>query len=99
MSEFNGTKGNWKQEHRVVDEEGMYSTEVFSGDTVICEMKWAGERIGNTIHSKRAENAMLIAAAPQLLEFAIEMARRYPNSPWIHEQANATINCALGNEA
>ena len=44
-------------------------------------------------------NANLIAAAPDLLEFAQEMARRYPNSPWIHEQANVAINRALGNEA
>lgn len=44
-------------------------------------------------------NARLIAAAPKLLELAIEMARRYPNSPWIYEQANDAIRCALGNEA
>jgi len=44
-------------------------------------------------------NAKLIAASPDLLEFAQEMVRRYPNSPWIYEQGNAAINRALGNEA
>jgi hypothetical protein len=39
-------------------------------------------------------NAKLIAAAPKLLEFAIEMVNRYPNSPWIYEQGNNAINIA-----
>jgi hypothetical protein len=36
----------------------------------------------------------LRAAAPELLQFAIEMARRYPNSPWINEEANKLIEKA-----
>ena len=39
-------------------------------------------------------NAKLIAVAPKLLEFAIEMVKRYPNSPWIYEQANDIIKQA-----
>ena len=68
MKDLKHTKGEWKQEHRVVDEEGMYSTEVFSGNTVICTMHWAGERIGNITYSRSKENAKLIAAAPKMYE-------------------------------
>lgn len=39
-------------------------------------------------------NARLITAAPDLLEFAQEMVRRYPNSPWIFEQGNEVIKKA-----
>lgn len=38
----------------------------------------------------------LIEAAPELLKFAMDMVERYPNSPWILEQANQAINKALG---
>ncbi|KAB8156168.1 hypothetical protein EZY14_002815 [Kordia sp. TARA_039_SRF] len=38
---------------------------------------------------------ILITAAPDLLEFAQEMVKRYPNSPWITDQANKAINKAL----
>jgi hypothetical protein len=34
-------------------------------------------------------------AAPELLEFAMEMVKRYPNSPWIYEQGQKAINKAL----
>ena len=68
MKDLKHTKGEWKQEHRVVDEEGMYSTEVFSGNTVICTMHWAGERIGNTTYSRSEANSKLIASAPCLLD-------------------------------
>ena len=30
----------------------------------------------------------------ELLEFAIEMVKRYPNSPWIYEQGNKAIKKA-----
>ena len=43
---------------------------------------------------KAKANAKLIAAAPELLEFAIEMVKRYPNSPWITEQGNKAIKKA-----
>ncbi len=63
------------------------------------------EKHGNTqrgeLHAEliqlRKENyklKKLIAAAPELLEFAIEMVRRYPNSPWIYEQGNKAIQKA-----
>lgn len=41
-------------------------------------------------------NAKLFVASKDLLEFAQEMAKRYPNSPWITEQANKAITKALG---
>lgn len=100
MNKFNGTKGEWKQEHRIIDEEGMYGTEVFSGDTVICSMHWAGERIGNTTYSRRGENAKLIASAPKMLE-ALQNLENDDNS--IPEHAwrlvQDAIECAVGNEA
>ena len=63
MKNWKGTKGTVKQEHREVDEYGMFDTEVFSGDTIICTMHWAGERIGSTSHSRREDNANLIVDA------------------------------------
>lgn len=39
-------------------------------------------------------NAKIMAAGPELLEFAIEMVKRYPNSPWISEQGNKAIQKA-----
>jgi len=66
--EFKGTKGEWKQSHRPIDEDDNYRTEVYSGETEICGMYWAGEKEGNTTYSRRKENAKLIAAAPDLLE-------------------------------
>jgi len=43
-------------------------------------------------------NAQLIAVAPELLEFAIEMVKRYPTSPWIYEKGQELINKALANK-
>ncbi len=57
------TPNKWEQSHRIIDEDGMYGTEVFSGDTIICTMHWAGEKIENTTHSRREGNAKLIADA------------------------------------
>ena len=65
--EFKGTKGNWEQQHRAIDEDDNYRIEVFVGETEICGMYWAGEKVGNTTYSRRKENAKLIAAAPDLL--------------------------------
>ena len=45
--------------------------------------------------TKEAESiARKIAALPELLEFAIEMVKRYPNSPWIAEQGSNAIKKA-----
>ena len=33
----------------------------------------------------------LLEQRNELLEFAIEMVKRYPNSPWIYEQGNKAI--------
>lgn len=40
-------------------------------------------------------NAKLIAAAPKLLAFAIEIVKRYPNSPWIIDEGQQAIDQAL----
>jgi hypothetical protein len=61
------TKGLCEYEHREFGDEGMYATEVFVGDTVICKMDWAGEEYNENgsrgIVSRRAENAQLITDA------------------------------------
>ena len=70
----NHTKGQLKQEHRIVDKEGNYSTEVFTDEgTVICEMKWAGEKIGNKIYSRRADNAKRIVKCWNMHDELVEM--------------------------
>jgi len=80
--EFKGTKGPWKYAHRVIDAEGNYATQVFSNNTVICDMHWAGEKIGNLTHSRRPENAKLIAAAPDLLEALINLLKATDDEGW-----------------
>ena len=91
--EFKGTKGKfkdgtigWKYYSYKEDERVGFSTH---------EIHWSddGECVAEVVHDK--ENAKLIAAAPELLAFAIEMVKRYPNSPWITNQATEAINKAL----
>lgn len=48
-------------------------------------------RIMGILHEKSPSNKKLIAAAPELLEFAKEIVKRYSNSPWIYEKANKII--------
>tara|TARA_R110000868_G_scaffold323166_1_gene584122 strand:- start:47 stop:412 length:366 start_codon:yes stop_codon:yes gene_type:complete len=61
------TKGECKHAHREFGIEGMYATEVFVGDTVICQMDWAGEEFNENgkkgLVSRRKYNAQLIADA------------------------------------
>ena len=89
--EFKGTKGDWETEHRIIDARGMYSTEVYSGNTVICTMHWAGEQIDkHTIVSNREANAHLIASAPDLLKALQLMVNNFQ-----HENTNGAKNQAL----
>ncbi len=82
--EFKGNKGEWKISHFKSDN-GYVSTEIhFDND---------GECVAE--HVANEHDAKLIAAAPELLEFAIEMVKRYPNSPWIIEQGQKAIKKAL----
>jgi len=39
--------------------------------------------------------SQLLEQRNKLLEFAMEMVKRYPNSPWIYEQAQKAIDKAL----
>tara|TARA_R110000772_G_scaffold257526_1_gene374426 strand:+ start:391 stop:702 length:312 start_codon:yes stop_codon:yes gene_type:complete len=100
--EFKGTKGKW---WACCTGEGKKSHFVFAvnSEQVICAMSSndPNDEYGNytnleeiTTLSQRQANAKLIAAAPELLEFAIEMVRRYPNSPWIAEQGTEAIKKA-----
>jgi len=45
-------------------------------------------------YENKEANARLTVVAPELLEFAIEMVRMYPNIPWINEHANKLIKKA-----
>lgn len=67
------TQGKWQQSHRITDDEGNYSTEVYTDDTVICTLDWAGhkQKDGKTTTSRREANAKLIASAPELLASCI----------------------------
>ena len=58
------TKGKAKQSHRIIDKEGNYSTQVYTDDTIICNLGWAGhkEDDGKTT-SRRDGNAELITEA------------------------------------
>lgn len=73
------TKGNW------------YVGNIFPLPTI----KVDGKRIATISKDlpieEREANANLIAAAPKLRDFAIEMIKRYPNSPWIYEHANSAL--------
>ena len=85
MEEFKGTKGEW-----TVKRERGYDIDVTNKDGDIC---WLG--LSEFTDETKLANAKLIAAAPELLAFAIEMAKRYPNSKWIKDQATEAINKAL----
>jgi hypothetical protein len=41
-------------------------------------------------------NGKLAAIAPELLEFVIEITKKYPNNIWICNEANRLINKAIG---
>ena len=59
------TIGIWKQSHRIIDEDDNYATQVYTDDTIICTLDWAGhkEDDGKTTSSRREANARLIAEA------------------------------------
>jgi len=92
------TKGNWYATHFGLASEG--ATRVLSRDDSNASKLGFDRFICNTYGNdtsdvKKCEaNAKLIAAAPDLLEFAVEMVSRYSNSPWIYEQGNNAIKKA-----
>ncbi len=94
--EFKGTKGEWK-----VSGDGIWKNEYNAKTITIdfidingvdCIDVYEG---ANGSEEELIANAKLIAAAPELLEFAIEMVKRYPVSPWITEQGKKAIKKAL----
>jgi len=86
MSKFKGTQGKWE-----VFDQGIKTVADIRSD-MICRIptEWDDDSLNNW-----QANAKLIAAAPELLEFAMEMVKRYPNSEWITDQANKAINKAI----
>ena len=67
------TPGKWLQSHREIpnDKDGMYATQVYTEDgETIATLEWYAMPINEdgAIGTYRAENAKLIAAAPDLLE-------------------------------
>ena len=63
-----------------------------------CPLSKSGKRLLNELKYVLENNKTKQTAAPELLAFAIEMVKRYPNSPWINEQGQKAIDKALGNE-
>ena len=92
---FKGTHGPWKlfpienhEHHHTYYKIGNSTTEDVRHATSVCNV--------TTRHSEQAEaNAKLIAAAPDLLEFALDMIRRYPNSEWITKEVKEVILKAI----
>lgn len=84
MSEQKFTPAPWSQAHRICDEEGNYSTQVFSTETgeTIATLAWAkmppkkvvidGKQKIQT-GTYREGNAKLIATAPELLDIALRL--------------------------
>lgn len=63
------TKGKVEQSHRMIGELGYYSTQVYTSDTVICTLDWAGHKDGKTTTSRREGNANLILHGNDVLVF------------------------------
>ncbi len=83
------TQGKWyaKGLHIMIEGKTGSQGQAFHQQIPSYENKFAKDLEGEA-------NARLIAAAPDLLAFAQEMIKRYPNSPWISEQAQAAIDKA-----
>ena len=93
--EFKGTKGEWRvqdnfREPTISNEDNCV---IFSHNKDCTDID--EDLIKYYSHNKMMANVKLAAASPELLAFAIEMVRRYPNSPWITEQGTEAINKAL----
>jgi hypothetical protein len=87
------TKGNfkdgyngWKIDTRTTN--GVRGFEIHYSD--------AGECV--TDHVYTIDDAALIAAAPIMLKFIQEMAKRYENSEWIAGEANEIIAIATNSK-
>jgi len=87
--EFKGTKREW-----ILNGNGR-TVQLKNGNTIAYTSNQFGTGSGYVSESKAEANAKLIAAAPDLLEFAQEMVRRCPNSTWLSEQAQKAIEKAL----
>lgn len=73
------TSGEWKAEHRPTDQKdldgnSMYMTQVFTDELTIADLYWCGVETKTGFKSLRANNARLIAAAPEMLEALIKLA-------------------------
>ena len=73
---FKGTPGPWAQSHRET-KGGMYSTEVYNEASLetIAVLSWykKPKDENGSIGNYRAENAALIAAAPDLLKALVDI--------------------------
>ena len=91
------TKGEWKINPYIGSDGSINKEEPIYWQNVITTKNFQTDIVAKCLSrdkDKLQTNAKLITAAPELLEFAKEMVKRYPNSPWIYEQANKAIKKA-----
>jgi len=89
MRRFKGTKGKWKYS-KIMNFSDTLVSFIATEEKEIAQLR--GCVNGDEIEAEA--NAKLIAAAPEMLNFIIEMAERYPNSEWIYKEANELIKKA-----
>lgn len=93
------TPGPWKVKHSESKEAynvvGTHVGQLYK----ICQCLYmTTESMPNVSEKNKLEseaNAKLIAAAPDMLKFIMEMAEIYENSPWISGEANKLIKQVL----
>ena len=82
------TPGPWE----AVENGGRLATDVFAGDLQIADCDWPqGELDGVTLES----NARLIAAAPDLYEFARDIRDNYDHEECYHRNGMAGMCCRV----
>ena len=96
------TPGPWRyvQDDPSDQDYGIYAGDIDFKHTLIGEVfgsvngKGGFEERSIPLMEEAEANTYLIAAAPELLEFAIDMMKRYPNSQHIYGPARAIIEKA-----
>jgi hypothetical protein len=76
------TQGKWSQSHRE-QSDGMYITQVYDENgQSICDLNWHSVETTLGFKTDREENALLIAAAPEMYELLEELLEVIPRSQY-----------------